>query len=69
VYRNKDIIVEFNFNNVNRKKGRNIKVFSINRKNFTKIIRYVISLDKQNFSKNGIKHINAIDFFMSDDII
>ncbi len=29
--------------------------------------KYVISLDKENFSRNGIKHINAIDFLMSDD--
>lgn len=29
--------------------------------------KYVISLDKDDFSKNGIKHINAIDFFLSDD--
>ena len=29
--------------------------------------KYVISLDKENFSRNGIKHINAIDFFMNDD--
>ncbi len=29
--------------------------------------KYVISLDKDDFSKNGIKHINAIDFFLSDN--
>lgn len=28
--------------------------------------KYVLSLDKQDFSKNGIKHINIIDFLMSD---
>lgn len=31
--------------------------------------KYVISLDKEDFSKNGIKHINAIEFFMSDDFV
>lgn len=30
--------------------------------------KYVISLDKDDFSKNGIKHINAIDFFLSDSL-
>lgn len=29
--------------------------------------KYVLSLDKQDFSRNGIKHINVIDFMMSDD--
>lgn len=29
--------------------------------------KYVISLDKQDFSRNGIKHINIIDFLMSDN--
>ncbi len=29
--------------------------------------KYVISLDKENFSRNGIKHINAIDFFLTDN--
>ena len=29
--------------------------------------KYVISLDKEDFSRNGIKHINAIDFFLSDN--
>lgn len=29
--------------------------------------KYVISLDKENFSRNGIKHINAFDFFMNDE--
>lgn len=28
--------------------------------------KYVISLDKEDFSRNGIKHMNAIDFFLSD---
>lgn len=28
--------------------------------------RYVISLDKENMSRDGIKHIYAIDFFMND---
>ncbi len=26
--------------------------------------KYVISLDKQDFSRNGIKHVNAIDFML-----
>ena len=29
--------------------------------------KYVISLDKQDFSRNGIKHINVIDFFMNEE--
>ncbi len=29
--------------------------------------KYVISLDKEDYSRNGIKHINAIDFLMSDN--
>lgn len=29
--------------------------------------KYVISLDKEDFSRNGIKHINAIEFFLSND--
>lgn len=29
--------------------------------------KYVISLDKEDFSRNGIKHINALDFFMNDN--
>ncbi len=29
--------------------------------------KYVISLDKEDYSRNGIKHLNAIDFLMSDD--
>ena len=29
--------------------------------------KYVISLDKEDYSRNGIKHINAIDFFLSDN--
>lgn len=29
--------------------------------------KYVISLDKMDFSKNGIKHINAIEFLTSED--
>lgn len=29
--------------------------------------KYVISLDKQDFSRNGIKHMNIIDFLMSDN--
>lgn len=29
--------------------------------------KYVISLDKEDFSRNGVKHINAIDFFLSDN--
>ena len=29
--------------------------------------KYVISLDKEDFSRNGIKHINIIDFLMSDN--
>lgn len=28
--------------------------------------KYVLSLDKQDFSRNGIKHINIIDFLMSE---
>lgn len=30
--------------------------------------KYVLSLDKQDFSRNGIKHINVIDFFMTDKL-
>ena len=30
--------------------------------------KYVLSLDKQDFSRNGIKHINIIDFFMTDKL-
>jgi len=29
--------------------------------------KYVISLDKEDYTRNGIKHLNAIDFLMSDD--
>lgn len=29
--------------------------------------KYVISLDKEDYSKNGIKHINIFDFLMNDD--
>lgn len=29
--------------------------------------KYVISLDKDDYSRNGIKHINAIEFFLSDN--
>ena len=29
--------------------------------------KYVLSLDKCDFSRNGIKHINIIDFFMAED--
>lgn len=29
--------------------------------------KYVISLDKEDYSKNGIKHINIFDFLMDDD--
>ena len=29
--------------------------------------KYVISLDEENFSKDGIRHINLIDFLMSDE--
>ena len=29
--------------------------------------KYVISLDESNLSRNGIKHVNAFDFFMNDD--
>lgn len=29
--------------------------------------KYVLSLDKEDFSRNGIKHLNIIDFMMSDD--
>lgn len=29
--------------------------------------KYVISLDKQDFSRNGIKHVNAIDFMLNDE--
>lgn len=29
--------------------------------------KYVISLDKEDFSRNGIRHINAIEFFLSDN--
>ena len=29
--------------------------------------KYVISLDKFDLSRNGIKHINAIDFLMNDE--
>ncbi len=30
-------------------------------------VKYVISLDKEDLSRNGIKHINAIDFFLADN--
>lgn len=30
--------------------------------------KYVISLDKQDFSRNGIKHLNIIDFLMSNEL-
>lgn len=30
--------------------------------------KYVLSMDKLNFSSNGIKHVNIIDFLTSDDI-
>ena len=29
--------------------------------------RYVISLDEEDYSRNGIKHINIFDFLMNDD--
>lgn len=29
--------------------------------------KYVLSLDKEDFSRNGIKHLNIIDFMISDD--
>ena len=29
--------------------------------------KYVISLDEENHSKNGIKHLNIFDFLMNDD--
>ena len=29
--------------------------------------KYVISLDKEDLSRNGIKHLNAFDFFMKED--
>lgn len=29
--------------------------------------KYVISLDKENLSRDGVIHLNAIDFFMDDD--
>lgn len=29
--------------------------------------KYILSLDKEDFSRNGIKHLNIIDFMMSDD--
>lgn len=29
--------------------------------------KYVISLDKFDFSRNGIKHLNMIDFLLSED--
>ena len=29
--------------------------------------KYVISLDRDNYSRNGIKHVNAIDFFLDDN--
>ena len=28
--------------------------------------KYVISIDKEDFSRNGIKHLNAFDFFMNE---
>ena len=34
--------------------------------NFSK---YVISLDKGDYSKDGIIHLNLIDFLLNDDII
>ena len=34
--------------------------------NFSK---YVISLDKVDYSKDGIIHLNLIDFLLNDDII
>ena len=30
--------------------------------------KYVISLDKQNYSQNGIKHLNLLDFLMNDNL-
>jgi predicted AAA+ superfamily ATPase len=30
--------------------------------------KYVISTDKINFSRNGIKHINIIDFLKDENI-
>ena len=30
--------------------------------------KYVISLDEEDYSKNGIKHINAIKFLLSDEL-
>lgn len=29
--------------------------------------KYVISLDKEDYSRNGIKHINAIEFLLADN--
>lgn len=29
--------------------------------------KYVISLDKEDYTRNGIKHLNAIDFLMNDE--
>ena len=29
--------------------------------------KYVISLDEDNLSRNGIKHINAFEFFMNEE--
>ena len=30
--------------------------------------KYIISLDKRDFSQNGIKNINIIDFLMNEDL-
>ena len=30
-------------------------------------LKYVLSLDKYDFSRNGIKHLNIIDFLLADD--
>lgn len=46
-------------------RNREFGAFSSINDNYNK---YVISLDKENYSKDGIKHLNAIDFLMSDEL-
>ena len=60
------IIEELKEQGVNNEKTieREFGAYDVINDNHTK---YVITLDKENYSRNGIIHINAIDFLMKDD--
>ena len=36
-------------------------------KNIIQNYQYVISLDEEDYSRNGIKHINIFDFLLDDN--